>query len=74
MRNGIILNKHKFQFSKDNFQFVGLQVSSSSVMPSDKLLNSIRNFPVPKDISGARAWFVLVNQGACFIQAPSKFE
>ena len=63
-RNGIILNKEKFQFCQDTVLFAGLQVSSSSVMPSDKLLNSIRNFPVPKDISGARAWFGLVNQGA----------
>ena len=33
-------------------------------MPSDKLLNSIRNFPAPHDITGARAWFGLVNQAA----------
>ena len=41
-------------------------MSNSSVMPSDNLLDSIsiRNFPAPKDISGARAWFGLVNQGA----------
>ena len=25
---------------------------------------SIRNFSVPKDITGARAWFGLVNQGS----------
>ena len=28
------------------------------------LLESIKNFPFPKDITGARAWFGLVNQGA----------
>ena len=33
-------------------------------MPSDKLLDSIKNFPAPQDISGARAWFGLVNQGS----------
>ena len=42
-RNGIILNKEKFQFCQDTVLFAGLQVSSSSVMPSDKLLDSIRN-------------------------------
>ena len=63
-RNGIILNKEKFQFCQDTVLFAGLKVSKSSVMPSDKLLDSIKNFPVPKDISGARAWFGLVNQGA----------
>ena len=44
--------------------FAGLKVSNTSVMPSDKLLDSIKNFPAPKDITGARAWFGLVNQGA----------
>ena len=63
-RNGIILNKEKFQFCQDTVLFAGLKVSNSSVMPSDKLLDSIRNFPAPKDISGAHAWFGLVNQGA----------
>ena len=33
-------------------------------MTSLKLLESIRNFPVPKDITGALAWFGLVNQGS----------
>ena len=32
--NGIVLNKEKFQFCKDTVLFAGLQVSSSSVMPS----------------------------------------
>ena len=44
--------------------FAGLQVTASNVKPSEKLLESIRNFPTPKDITGARAWFGLVNQGA----------
>ena len=63
-RNEIILNKEKFQFCQDTVLFAGLKESNSSVMPSDKLLDSIRNFPAPKDISGAHAWFGLVNQGA----------
>ena len=46
-RNGIILNMHKFQFCEDTVLFAGLHVSNSSVMPSMKLLESIRNFPVP---------------------------
>ena len=33
-------------------------------MPSEKMLESIRNFPTPTDISGARAYFGLVNQVA----------
>ena len=63
-RNGVILNQKKFQFCQETVQFAGLQVTNNSVMPSDKLLDSIKNFPAPQDISGARAWFGLVNQGS----------
>ena len=63
-RNGIILNPEKFQFCQDVVNFAGLQVTATNVKPSEKLLESIRNFPTPKDITGARAWFGLVNQGA----------
>ena len=63
-KNGIILNPQKFQFCQDEVDFAGLQVTATNVKPSEKLLESIRNFPTPKDITGARAWFGLVNQGA----------
>ncbi|CAC5409692.1 unnamed protein product [Mytilus coruscus] len=32
--------------------------------PSTKFLDAISNFPTPTDITGARAWFGLINQGA----------
>ena len=63
-RNGITLNPKKFQFALDTVEFAGLTVTSENIKPSQKFLNSILKFPTPKDISGARAWFGLVNQGA----------
>ena len=63
-RNGIVLNPKKFQFCQDTVEFAGLQITNTSVKPSRKLLQSILNFPAPKDITGARAWFGLVNQAA----------
>ena len=63
-RNGIILNPKKFQFCKDVVDFAGLQITATSVRPSDKLLESIKQFPTPQDITGARAWFGLVNQAS----------
>ena len=63
-RNGIVLNPNKFQFCQDEVEFAGLTVTNTSVKPSRKLLNSILNFPTPTDISGARAWFGMVNQAA----------
>ena len=33
-------------------------------MPSDNILSATRDFPTPKDLTGARSWFGLVNQVA----------
>ena len=63
-RNGITLNPKKFQFAQDTVEFAGLTITPTNIRPSGKFLDSIRNFPEPKDITGARAWFGLVNQGA----------
>ena len=63
-RNGIILNPSKFQFAQHTVDYAGLSVTPTNIGPSVKFLDAIRNFPTPKDISGARAWFGLVNQGA----------
>ena len=63
-RNGITLNPKKFQFAQDTVEFAGLTVTPKSIKPSQKFLDSIVKFPTPKDISGARAWFGLVNQGS----------
>ena len=63
-KNGITLNPKKFQFAQDEVEFAGLAITQTNVKPSTKFLDSINNFPRPKDITGARAWFGLVNQGA----------
>ena len=63
-RNGITLNPKKFQFAQDTIDFAGLTVTKENIKPNQKFLDSILQFPTPKDISGARAWFGLVNQGA----------
>ena len=62
--NGITLNPGKFQFAQDSVEFAGLTITNENIKPSQKFLASVQNFPAPKDITGARAWFGLVNQGA----------
>ena len=52
-RNGVILNPKKFQFCQDMVNFAGLQITDTNVNPSEKLLQSIREFPTPQDITGA---------------------
>ena len=63
-KNGITLNPKKFQFAQDVVDFSGLTVTNESIKPQQKFLDSILQFPTPKDITGARAWFGLVNQGS----------
>ena len=63
-RNGITLNPKRFQFAEDTVKFAGMTVTSTNIKPSTKFLNSIQHFVTPTDISGARAWFGIVNQGA----------
>ena len=63
-RNWITLNPKKFQFAQDTVDFAGLTITPTNIRPSAKFLDAIRNFPTPTDITGARAWFGLINQGA----------
>ena len=70
-KNGIVLNSKKFQFCQREVTFAGLQIREDGIGPSNKFLDAIRNYPTPTNISGARGWFGLVNQGAyAFSMAP----
>ncbi|KAK3701024.1 hypothetical protein RRG08_063277 [Elysia crispata] len=39
-----------------------LTVTSTNVKPSSKFIDSIKHFPTPTDITGARSWFGLIGQ------------
>ena len=62
--NGITVNQSKFVFCQDVVDFAGLTITPTGVVPSEKLLSAITNFPRPNDLSSARSWFGLVNQVA----------
>ena len=62
--NGIVASIPKFQFCCEIADFAGLTVTMDGVTPSKHILEAIENFPTPKDITGARSWFGLVNQVA----------
>ena len=49
--NGIILNVAKFQFCQKDVDFAGFHLTSSTVEPLPKYLESIQNFPTPKSIT-----------------------
>ena len=62
--NGISLNPTKFVFAKEVVEFAGFEITSNSVRPSPRFLQSIKDFPTPKTITDIRSWFGLVNQVA----------
>ena len=63
-RAGIIFNKKKFQFGSKTVDFLGFTITEDSVKPSAEYIEAIKDFPRPKDITGIRSWFGLVNQVA----------
>jgi len=63
-RNGIILNPKKFTFAKNNVTFAGFDITPTSVQPCPQVLEAIKNFPKPRNVTDVRSWFGLVNQVA----------
>ena len=62
--NGIVMNVSKFKFCREAVEFAGLLITPTGPAPSERILQAIRDFPIPTDITGARSWFGLVNQVA----------
>ena len=73
-RGGITLNPTKVQFAGESVDFAGLTITSTNIRPSAKFIDAVKNFPTPRDISGARAWFGLVNQGSYAFAAAKKMQ
>ncbi len=68
--NGIIFNLKKFAFGRTEVDFGGFTLTADRVKPTKSMIEAITTFPNPKDISGVRSWFGLVNQVAySFAQA-----
>lgn len=61
-KNGITLNPTKFVFAADEVEFAGFEVTLNDGRPCEKYLQTIRDFPTPKNRTDIRSWFGLVNQ------------
>ena len=59
---GINFNKQKFRFAEDIVDYVGFTLTRDEIKPAAAMTESIRNFPAPKNINQARAFFGLVEQ------------
>ena len=58
---GIVKDADKFQVCRDTVTFAGLTITPTGITPSNNHLSAIKDFPTPKDITGARSWLGLVN-------------
>ena len=43
-------------------EFAGFDVTEDGYRPTQRIINSIRDFPIPKKITDIRSWFGLINQ------------
>ena len=61
---GIIFNRKKFQFGREEVDFLGFKITMDSIQPNPENLQAIQDFPRPRDITGVRSWFGLIQQVA----------
>lgn len=61
-RAGIVFNKDKFVFAQEEVDFVGFTVTMDGVKPSREFIKAVEEFPTPRDLTGVRSWFGLINQ------------
>ena len=62
--HGIVFNPKKFSFGMDEVDFAGFTITETGIKPMQQILDAIKNFPTPTNITGARSWFGLINQVA----------
>ena len=61
-RNGITLNPSKFVFAQDEVEYLGFVITPDAVKPGPAMIEAIREFPAPTNITEMRSFFGLVNQ------------
>ena len=60
--HGIIQNPSKFVWGRKELEYVGFWLKADGVRPTEETLAAITNFPRPKDITGIRSWYGLIEQ------------
>lgn len=59
---GMIFNPSKFQFSEQEVDYLGFRITNTGVKPQEEFLQSIRDFPVPRNLTDIRSWYGMINQ------------
>ena len=63
----ISLKLSKCEFAKNEIQFLGHIVKDQTLIPDERNVEAVRNFPQPKDLTGTRAFLGLVGHYRRFI-------
>ena len=63
-KNGMVFSPEKFQFAKETVEFAGFLITRKGIKPTDRYLETIKNFPTPTNITDIRSWYGLINQVA----------
>ena len=61
-RHGITQNPEKFHFAKDTVEFAGFEITTTNIRPSDTFIRTIKDFPMPRNITDVRSLFGLITR------------
>ena len=59
---GIVFNPTKFQFSEQEVDYLSFKITNTGIKPQGEFLQSIREFPSPRNITDVRSWIGMINQ------------
>jgi transposase InsO family protein len=69
---GILMSARKLKLCRASFDFLGHKITSRGIQPTDKHVNTIKNFPAPTDRTGIKRFLGLVNFNLKFVRNGSK--
>ena len=61
---GMLYNEAKFQYCQKEVNYLGFRITEKGIFPGEDMINSIRDFPRPSDLTSTRAFFGLVEQAS----------
>ena len=59
-KNGIIPNRSRFSFAEDEVDFAGFRITMDSVRPTSRIIQNIKEFKAPTNITELRSFHGLV--------------
>ena len=68
----MVFNHSKFQFAEQEVDYLGFKITNDGLKPQEGFIQSIRDFPTPRNITDVRSWFGMINQVSyTFATAPA---